>query len=243
MSQVAVTGTVGEWTSRNFRCVLVVEKYGIDFHTEADVLLEDACAALGLDAGAVLADLEKAAAPRTAVEGDWAGMGLRELAAHIIGRHHEYLKLELPRLRARLDRMAARHGERDGALLSRLHAVYCDLQQELELHLHKEEMILFPVIGRYEDAATRGQTAPPPPFGTVRNPIQMMMREHDSALGALRRMREITRDYAPADYACANFRAVFESLVELEGDLLEHIRLENNFLFPRAAELERTLLA
>ena len=234
-------GTVGDWTSRNFRCVVVIENFGLDFHTEAELPLEEACRKHGADPATVLAELEKAAAVRAPVEKDWAAMSLRELIAHIIVRHHEYLKLELPRLRARLDRMASRHGERDGALLTRLHAVYCDLQSDLDGHLHKEEMILFPVIERYEAAATLGQLMPPPPFGTVLNPIGVMEREHDAVKEMLTQMREITRDYVPAEYACANFRGVFASLEELEADLHEHIRLENDILHPRAAAVEKSL--
>lgn len=234
-------GTVGDWTSRSFRCVVVIEKFGLDFHTEADLSLEDACTKRGLDPSLVQTELEAAAAVRTAVNKDWAAMSLRELIAHIIVRHHEYLKLELPRLRARLDRMAARHGERDGALLARLHAVYCDLQSDLDGHLHKEEMILFPVIERYEAAAKLGQLMPTSPFGTVLNPIGVMEREHEAVKEMLAQMREITRDYVPADYACANFRGVFASLEELEADLFEHIRLENDILHPRAAEVEKSL--
>ncbi len=234
-------GTVGDWTSRSFRCVVVIEKYGLDFHTEADLPLDEACRIHGVDPAVVLAELEAAAAVRVAVEKDWAAMPLRELIAHIIVRHHEYLKLELPRLRARLDRMASRHGERDGALLTRLHAVYCDLQSDLEGHLHKEEMMLFPVIERYEAAARLGQPVPPPPFGTVMNPIGVMEREHEAVKSMLAQMREITRDYVPADYACANFRGVFASLAELEADLIEHIHLENDILHPRAAAVEKSL--
>jgi regulator of cell morphogenesis and NO signaling len=234
-------GTVGDWTSRNFRCVVVIEKFGLDFHTEADLSLEEACGRHGADPAVVLAELEAAAAKRAPVERDWDAMPVRELIAHIIARHHEYLKLELPRLRARLDRMASRHGERDGALLTRLHAVYCELQADLEGHLHKEEMILFPVIERYEVTAKLGHAMPPVPFGTVMNPIGVMEREHDAVKELLARMREITRDYVPADYACANFRGVFASLEELEGDLFEHIRLENEILHPRAAAIEKSL--
>lgn len=234
--------TVGEWTSRNFRCVLVVEKYGIDFHTEADVALEEACRQRGLDVAAVRAELEAAAAPRLAAQLDWEAMSAKELISHINERHHEYLKLELPRLRARLDRMASRHGERDGALLSRLHAVFCALQADLEMHLHKEEMILFPSIERYEWCVKRGQPAGQSPFGTVMNPIGMMEREHEAVTRMLAAMREITRDYVPADYACANFRGVFASLAELEADLIQHIHLENDILHPRAAALEQALV-
>jgi regulator of cell morphogenesis and NO signaling len=242
MSHTMTAGSVADWGSRNFRAILVLEKYGIDFHEAGDVPLEDACQRLALDPSQVIAELEAVSAPRGVVQGDWEHMQLRELMGHIVRRHHEYLKLELPRLRARLDKMARRHGERDGALLSRLHAVYAGLQEELEMHLHKEEEILFPFIDRMEIAEKTGTPAPPLPFGTIRNPIRMMEHEHESAVAALASMREITRNYEPADYACANFRAVFRSLEELEGDLLEHIRLENDILHVRAAALEERLV-
>lgn len=234
-------GTVGDWASRSFRAVLVVEKYGIDFHEEASLPLEEACARRGLDPGAVLRELEAAARPRVQPGGMFEDSTLRGVIRHIIEWHHEYLKLELPRLRARLNKMASRHGERDGRLLERLHAAFCELQADLDEHLHKEEMILFPFIERYEQAAERGQPAPPPPFGTVANPIRVMESEHSRVVELLAQMRSITRGYQPADYACANFIAVFRSLEELEADLKEHIRVENDVLHRRAEALEKRL--
>jgi regulator of cell morphogenesis and NO signaling len=164
---------------------------------------------------------------------------LNALIQHINVRHHEYLKLELPRLRARLDRMAMRHPDRDEALLPRLREVFVSIQEDLELHLHKEEDILFPSIARMERAVSAGLPLPPSPFGTVRNPIGMMEHEHATLQGLLARMREIARDYAAPGYACANFRAVFNTLKELEADLHEHIRVENDILHKRAAALEQ----
>lgn len=243
MSHTIAPGTVGDWTSRSLRAVFVIEKYGIDFHTESDRSMEEACRARNLDPAAVMAEIEAVSAPRKAVQLDEGTIALRDLIRHIVARHHEYLKLELPRLRSRLDRMADRHGERDGRLLERLHGVFCRLQADLELHLHKEEMALFPVIENYERAAEQKTLPPPPPFGTVRNPITVMENEHSDVTEMLGQMREITRDYVPAEYACANFRAVFRSLEELEADLLEHIRLENDVLHVRAAQLESRLFA
>ncbi len=138
--------------------------------------------------------------------------------------------------------MASRHGERDGRLLERLHAVFCELQADLDDHLSKEETILFPFIGNYDSAAERGVPAPPPPFGTVANPIRCMESEHSKVEGLLAEMRTITRDYVPGSYACANYIAVFRALEELEGDLKEHIRVENDVLHRRAVALEKRLL-
>jgi regulator of cell morphogenesis and NO signaling len=144
-------------------------------------------------------------------------------------------------LRARLNKMASRHGERDGRLLERLHASFCRLHADIEEHLQKEETILFPFIERYDLAAENGLPVPPPPFGSVANPIRCMESEHSRVHELLAEMRQITRDYVPGGYACANYIAVFRALEELEADLKEHIRVENDILHRRAEALEKKL--
>lgn len=237
MHQEPIQGTVNDWASRSFRALLVVERYGIDFHEQGNRSFDEVCREKGLDPAAVAAEIQVVSQPRVPVELD-PSMTLRALIQHINARHHEYLKLELPRLRARLDRMASRHPDRDDALLPRLREVFVAIQQDLELHLHKEEDILFPAIVRLERAVANGEPPPPTPFGPFRNPIRMMEHEHSILQQLLVRMRETARDYVAPDYACANFRAVFNTLKELEADLHEHIRVENDILHVRAATLE-----
>jgi regulator of cell morphogenesis and NO signaling len=238
MNPVEVQGTVNDWASRSFGALLVVEKYGIDFHDQGSRSFDEVCREKSLDPSVVAAEIDGVAQPRLPVA-IVENITLKALIQHINARHHEYLKLELPRLRARLDRMAMRHPDRDGGLLPRLRAVFVEIQEELELHLHKEEDILFPFIARMERAVANGQPPPPSPFGTVRNPIGMMEHEHAALQSMLTRMREIAREYAAPDYACANFRAVFNTLKELEADLHEHIRVENDILHKRAVALEQ----
>lgn len=65
-----------------------------------------------------------------------------------------------------------------------------------------------------------------------------MVQENEEAQEALHRLREYSSNYAvPAD-ACIRFRTIYEALEHFEKDLQQHIHLENNILFPRAAELE-----
>ena len=70
----------------------------------------------------------------------------------------------------------------------------------------------------------------------------MMMTEHDRGGERLRKMREITMDYALPENACPNLRALYFGLEELEKDLHRHIHLENNVLFPLAVELEQKVI-
>jgi regulator of cell morphogenesis and NO signaling len=117
--------------------------------------------------------------------------------------------------------------------------VFGSLRVELEMHMHKEEAILFPFLAQYGRAETLGQPLPPIPFGSIANPIGMMEREHESAGGALAEIGEITHGFSYPPYACSTVRALFDGLKALKNDLHAHIHLENNILFPRAIALER----
>jgi regulator of cell morphogenesis and NO signaling len=229
--------TVGEIAAASAAAASVLEKYGIDYCCGGKRPLEDACRDQGLPPANVRAEIAQAvAAPLTAR--NWNAAPLRDLIVHIVGKHHEYLKAELPRLGGRLRKVVQTHGEKDPATLEELETVYRGLWRELEMHMHKEEMMLFPFIERYEAAAQAGAPLPRAPFGSIANPIAVMEREHDGAGGALARIRELTRDFQAPEYACATYRAMLEGLKALEADLHTHIHLENNILFPRAIALE-----
>ena len=86
-----------------------------------------------------------------------------------------------------------------------------------------------------------GAGRPLAPFGTVRNPIRMMEMEHESAGDAIARIRSLTSGYAIPAGACATYRVCLQELEAFERDLHEHVHLENNILFPKAARLETDL--
>src|SRR5205823_1775430 len=116
---------------------------------------------------------------------------------------------------------------------------FAGLAQELTTHLMKEEMVLFPYIVRMEEAVVAGEPIIPPPFGTVRNPVAMMMREHDGAGDALQQIRRSSNDYTAPEDGCITYQTLYRALAEFEADLHQHIHLENNILFPRALNMEQ----
>jgi regulator of cell morphogenesis and NO signaling len=231
--------TVGEIAAATPAAVSVFEKYRIDYCCGGHRPLAQACQERDVSAAAVLAEVEERT-HRAAPDRDWTGASLTELIGHIVGTHHRYLNAELPVLEARLAKVLDAHGAKHSAALGPLQSVFTSLKGELEMHLRKEEAILFPAIEELDAAREDGRTPEPLPFGTVRNPIRMMELEHDGAGQALAAMRQITQGFTPPDDACVTFRALYTGLEELEGDLHVHIHLENNILFPKAVELERT---
>ena len=78
-----------------------------------------------------------------------------------------------------------------------------------------------------------------PQFGTVENPIAMMMQEHDNEGERFRQIAELSNNYNPPADACNTYKVTFAMLDEFEKDLHLHIHLENNILFPKAVKLEQ----
>jgi regulator of cell morphogenesis and NO signaling len=150
------------------------------------------------------------------------------------------LREELPRLSQMAAKVVDAHGKRHPELAPTAAALGA-LRQELEMHMMKEERILFPYIERLEGLAAAGQPLAASPFGSIAAPIGMMEHEHDSAAQLLARMRELTSGYTAPGDACTTFRGLYFGLAELEKALHEHIHLENNVLFPRATRLEKEL--
>lgn len=213
----------------------VFEKLGIDYCCGGGKSLEEACSTARVAVDEVLQSLETPAPANGGV--DWKTAPLAELIEHILTRHHAYVKGEIPRLEALLAKVYSVHGERHPELAS-IQESFRGLGQELLMHCMKEEQILFPYIIEMEKAVTQRRPASPPMFGTVRNPIQMMIMEHDSAGDALRSIREASSGFsAPAD-ACISFQTLYRAMADFEADLHEHIHLENNILFPRAVAME-----
>lgn len=233
--------TVADIASQSLAAVRVFEKYGIDYCCGGKRPLGEVCKDLGIALPEVVADLQKAASQPAPASTDWNRASLQELIQHIVNTHHEYLNLNLPLLDERVRKVASVHGARDERL-TRLPAIFGGLRAELEQHLRKEEAVLFPIIARFEAAVKSGFPVSAPPFGTVENPIRVMEAEHDSAGEALRKLRELTSDYAVPDFACVTYRSMLNGLREMEDDLHLHIHLENNILFPRAIDLERAHL-
>ena len=89
-----------------------------------------------------------------------------------------------------------------------------------------------------EDGHRNNRPVSRPPFGTVENPVRVLIREHDSAGENLKKIRETTGDYVTPPDACTSYQALYRTLRALEEDLHYHIYLENHVLFPRALEME-----
>ena len=237
---VTTEKTVGELALENPGATRLFEKLGIDYCCGGGQTLEQACRAAHVSIDQVVDSLAAVNQPASATAKDrnWQAEPLSDLIAHIRTTHHKYTREEIARLGPLFDKVCSVHGNNHPEL-NAMQDTFGGLSEELTTHMMKEEMVLFPHIERMEEAAIEKTPIVPSPFGSVRNPVAMMMHEHDSAGNALRGLRQASNGYtAPAD-ACISFQTLYQALAEFEADLHQHIHLENNILFPRAIEMEQ----
>lgn len=229
--------TLADLAATSLTAARILEQHGLDYCCGGKEPFDRACQAKGVRPESVLREIELAKAEAVA-DRDWQAAPLDELVKHIVVTHHAYLKLDLPVLTSRMEKVNSVHGYRDPETLRRMAEVLGNLRTELEMHMAKEEQILFPFIEQYGQAEVRNEPMPAVPFGSIANPIAMMEREHEGAGEALAEIRRLTNAFEPPVYACGTMRALYEGLRMLEADLHVHIHLENNVLFPRAVALE-----
>ncbi len=230
--------TVGDLAVEVPGATRVFERLGIDYCCGGGKSLQDACLGAGVSVEEVMAALENSRERYAGQEaGEWQLRSLGELIDHIVQKHHAYTKSEMERLDQLSAKVASVHGQNHPELL-KVRELVLALRKDLIPHMLKEEQVLFPYIERLEDAYRNAQPAPTPFFGTVRNPIRMMIQEHDTAGDLLRDLRSESRNYEVPSDGCISYRTLYQALQELESDLHQHIHLENNILFPRAVTLE-----
>ncbi len=215
----------------------VLEKAGVDYCCGGSRSLVDACAEAGVSAEEILERLRASGEQAGPEDANWVSAPLGELTEYIRQKHHGYVREAVPRIRALLEKVKAKHGVNHPEIAA-IENLFSEVGQEMIAHMQKEEIILFPYIEKLECSAQKGGTPERPFFQTVRNPIQMMMKEHDAAGDLVKRIRKASAEYAPPAGACASYERLYGELREFEADLHQHVHLENNILFPRAVEME-----
>jgi regulator of cell morphogenesis and NO signaling len=220
----------------------VFEKLKIDYCCGGDKTLGEACASAGVEIASLerMLDESRESDFEVNVSIDFQKLTLRELINHILDKHHVYTKDEMLRLEPLMAKVISVHGGNHSEL-NEIGALFQQVCADLKPHMFKEEQILFPYVLEMERSVLERSPAPFAPFGTVKNPVRMMMLEHDTVGDLLRELRALSSNYVvPAD-GCISYQTLYQAMETFEQDLHQHIHLENNILFPRAVELETSL--
>lgn len=232
--------TIGEFVAHDFRTASIFTKYGIDFCCRGHRTVAEVCEKKSMDTQSLLDELTTVILSANDTPVDFISWPLDLLIDYIEKKHHRYIEGKIPVIKQYLDKLCEKHSGTQPQLTA-IRDLFAGCANDLTVHLKKEELILFPYIGKLQLAANTGKPMGNPSFGSITNPIAMMRHEHDQEGERFRKIAALTQHYTPPADACNTFRVAYSMLQDFEQDLHEHIHLENNILFPRAKKLEQTL--
>jgi len=231
-----LTKSLAQIVNNNHRAAGVFEKHHLDFCCKGKRSLQQACAEIELSTDKILAELksnETGHKGKTAT--DFNTISLSQLVEYIVTTHHEYVKKEMPAIAMYLQKIAAKHGEHHPEML-KVFELFMAVKEEMEQHMQKEEVVLFPRIKELEKQLGTGNSSQVN-ISYLKAPIHMMEQEHEHAGDALAEIRKLTSNFNPPADACTTYRLSFAALEAFELNLHQHVHLENNILFPKALHL------
>ncbi len=226
-----VTATVADVALAFPQAISVLNKYDLDFCCNGKVPFVEACKKSNLNSENLWQEILEAPRMKQGNTLNFETWNSSVLADFIVQHHHQYVREAIPKIRELLDKVCRVHVDTNPELLA-VRTDFEALALELLGHLPKEEQILFPAIKRIEGepiASVEDAIAP----DALAMPIHVMEAEHERAGELIKSIRSRTNHYTAPSYACPTFQLTYVMLQEFDNDLLQHIHLENNILFPR----------
>lgn len=227
---------VGNIVAADIRKADVMKKYHIDFCCGGGETLTAACQVSGVDPEIVNLELNRVQGAGILPSQNAYYWDLSFLCDYIENTHHKYVRSCLAYLPEYGVKVWKTHGGNHPEL-EQIFLKTGELLTELISHMEKEEKILFPLIRNLVENTQHPEKRLSAGMA-LEFPIQKMMDEHSESGQLLADIRELTDDFQPPAGACLTYKVYFAKLQEFEDDLMMHIHLENNILFPRALVLE-----
>lgn len=220
---------------KNIKAASVFEKHNINYCINGNKTLEEACGTAEIKPALVISELNKlyGSYANDIKTNEWS---LDFLCEYIVINHHTYIRKTFKKLLKQFKTIKRSHYNDDTM------NEFVKLNQDFEIHMQKEEKLLFPYIKRLVDMEYSEKEFETAPFGLIKEPITVMKKEHLSAVGKIDTLKNVCKEIR-------NFKSegiageIFCNLLsEFDHDFHIHLHLENNILFPKALLLERKIL-
>jgi regulator of cell morphogenesis and NO signaling len=227
----------------DYRTADVFRKHGIEICCGGKLPLKTVCELRDINLDNIKKELEESTRticlPSSLKFEDW---DIDFLTDYIVNVHHQYLEKALPETKDSLERFVENHRDKF-TYLPDLLKIFVELSNYTLPHLQQEETIIFPYIRQISHAYNSKESYAALLVRTLRKPVENVMNHENESLNILlQQMRQVTDNYTPPERACTSHKVVFAKLLEIDNDLVQHLYLENDVLFPRAIAMEKELL-
>lgn len=227
-----------EVLNSNRNAASIFNKYGIEYYRVPEMKLEDAARMAKIPLNDIIRELNLILKKENDKQNLY-DLDPVDLSKWIVEVHHSFTKESLREI---INYSHEYLHEELNDEFKNLQTQLTGLATELFSHMEREEKILFPLIKYLVDTDKFKERPKTRNYGTVRNPVQQMLKEHDSSISLLRTI-ESSIENLPGGKKTDNIKEqLLKKITGLRCDLYFHIHLENNLLFPRIIQLENKLL-
>lgn len=228
--------TISEIVSKDYRSALVFRTFGIDFCCKGDQTIEEICTRKKVNPKKLLEKLVEAFTSPAEENFDFKNWPLGLLANYIENKHHAMIRDRVPLIRKFLKRVVKVHGTHE-PLLKKVKQLFEKSTEDLQLHLQREELIIFPYIRKISDDENRKNLLLGNSYQQIRESIHQLMNEHEQEAEYLEEIRTLTNNYNPPEYACNTYKEAYALLEDFDVNMQKHLHLERNILFPGTLEI------
>lgn len=237
------TSFVNDLVRKHHHTADVFRKYGIEYCCGGKWPLETVCLTKGIEFSQLKKELEDACRvtqlPPMIAFDTW---NIDFLTSYIINVHHGYLKKTLADTAGIIRHFADGH-EIKHPYMREVLFLFQQLEKEILPHIKYEEETIFPYICQVAHAYENKDTYAKLLVKTLRKPLDAIMKHEDDLLMALvLKIRILTNSYTAPENACVSHTLALARLKDIDNDLIQHIYLEKDILFPRALAIETELL-
>ena len=234
---------VTDIVAEDYRTSYIFQKHNIDYCCGGKLPLRAVCEIRGLDTEQIKRELQDSMRViQLSSSINFSKWSIDFLIDYIINVHHAYLTVNFPEICQTIERFTNGHVQKYPHL-KELFKCLLALRDNILPHIEEENQIIFPYIKQIVHAYESREPYAALLVRTLRKPVENLMHhEHEYIRKYLHRIRELTDNYTPPNACCVTHKVSFLKLKELDCDLVQHIHLENNILFPKAIRMEKELL-
>jgi regulator of cell morphogenesis and NO signaling len=227
--------TIGRIVRHNYNTSHLFEKRRIDFCCGGDKTLEQVCNEMNVDIDQLKREIEE-----LLMLDDWDsqyldGLSPGALCDYIVNRHHQYIQVNAPLIKQRLQKLIEVHSSQYSQLFE-IKRLFDDAIDRLIIHMKKEELLFFPFIKTlYKDVKRRSNISVN--TSELEELLIQLESDHDAEGKRFQTIAILTNQYQIPSDGCHTFEVTYRALEDFEKDLHRHIHLENNILFPKIEKM------
>jgi regulator of cell morphogenesis and NO signaling len=227
--------SIGYIVTNNYNAASVFNHYGIDYYSQGNRTLEEACIQDNVPMPNLIEDLWELH-DQSGSTPDFANMNVMALSIYILRTHHKFTENKMVFIRHTMNRLIGHYGE-DFSNFALLRKTFEDLSVYLTVHMKHEEFIVFPFIQKmFKSRRVRLSIRQ-----TIEGPISSMKDDHNYEVSNLKILAALTDNFSCPSNADYTLKLTYSTLKDLVEDLKVHMHLENNILFPKALDFAHSI--